>query len=564
MKLTDHILSLRVARYNDEPLLEPFAIEFGAQGGTIGRATDCTLVLPDQHRAISRVQARIVFRVGEYLLCDVGGNPSLLNQQAIGGTREARLADGDRLQIGAYQLEVAVGERAAGALGASGLRDPLAAAKVLGGPLPGGGADSGGFGTGLLDPLGQPEFGQPTPVSTRPAFEGSQSDHVPPEFEAFAVPVPAGGAPLPSLPSSFSSAPSYSSSAGGGIPADYDPLADALAQWDAHGGPTGLPSSLSEGPMAGGAATPFDELFALTQLASRASQAQPESQVQRQHPEPLPSFDAPVQRQPEPVSQPQSLPEWQPSSRDAGSTPRSQTYAGTPGVSVSSAVLFASTASTTPPSSPASSASLDAVLAALIAGLGLDPSRAPNLPAPEFALLVGAMLREALRGTMAVLRARSTTKREARLDTTVIVARDNNPLKFFPDVDSALAQMMTGRSAGYLPPEQALAQAFVDIASHELAVIAGMRAALSNVLTRFDPAALEAQLAEQGVMDKILSNRKAKLWDRFVAMQAQIARENDDDFQKLFGKAFNDAYEAQIDALRAARQPASPDPANHD
>lgn len=197
-----------------------------------------------------------------------------------------------------------------------------------------------------------------------------------------------------------------------------------------------------------------------------------------------------------------------------------------------------------------------------MAGLGLDPSRAPNLPPAEFARLAGAMLREALHGTMTVLRSRSTTKREARLDTTVIVARDNNPLMFFPDVDSAFAQMLTGRSAGYLPPDQALEQAFVDIESHELAVIAGMRAALSQVLARFDPAALDAQLTEQGVMDKLLSNRKAKLWDRFVEMQAQVARESDDDFQKLFGKAFNDAYEAQIDALHAARRPGKPDPAN--
>jgi FHA domain-containing protein/type VI secretion system protein len=83
----------------------------------------------------------------------------------------------------------------------------------------------------------------------------------------------------------------------------------------------------------------------------------------------------------------------------------------------------------------------------LLEGLGLEASRPPNLPEPEFARLIGEMLRESLRGTMAVLRARSMTKREARLDTTMIVARDNNPLKFFPDVDSALAQMLTGRSA---------------------------------------------------------------------------------------------------------------------
>ena len=232
---------------------------------------------------------------------------------------------------------------------------------------------------------------------------------------------------------------------------------------------------------------------------------------------------------------------------------------------------------TSPPSSPeplaqrapaprdaASVASQNpATLQALLEGLGLDPTRAPNLPEPEFARLIGAMLREALRGTMGVLRARSMTKREARLDTTMIVARDNNPLKFFPDVDSALAQMLTGRSAGYLPPDEALKRAFDDIEAHELAVLAGMRAALAHVLGRFDPASIEAQLKDPGALEKVLSNRKAKLWDLFVGLQGAIAREADDDFQKLFGQAFNDAYEAQIDELHAARarqakQPADP------
>jgi FHA domain-containing protein/type VI secretion system protein len=190
----------------------------------------------------------------------------------------------------------------------------------------------------------------------------------------------------------------------------------------------------------------------------------------------------------------------------------------------------------------------------LLEGLGLDASRPPNLPEPEFARLIGEMLRESLRGTMAVLRARSMTKREARLDTTMIVARDNNPLKFFPDVDSALAQMLTGRSAGYLPPDEALKRAFDDIEAHELAVLAGMRAALAHVLGRFDPATIEAQLKEPGALEKVLSNRKAKLWDLFVELRGTVAREADDDFQKLFGKAFNDAYEAQIEALHAARE----------
>jgi FHA domain-containing protein/type VI secretion system protein len=595
--VNDPILSLRVARFNDEPVAEPIAVEFGPAGGTIGRATDCTLVLPDQQRAISRVHARIEFRGGEYLLCDLGSNPSVLNQRALGGTREARLANGDRLMIGTYLLEVTIAERVAGVRSVTGLSDPLAAVKVLGGPLP---ADGQGdpFGLGSLDPLGQPAFGERAGIASGPRYAGSESDHVAPEFQAFSAPVAAPRAPAPA--SAPPIAPGAATPSSSGIPADYDPLADVLAQWEkpaqpggvpagaAHtsplfapspsapsnasaftsnfapaqalapqvpasqNGPTGLPQSLLDGPV-GGAATPFDDLLApsanplipedLTEIAP-ASSLPDAARSARVAPAPAPAPAQPAVQQPSPT---QREPEPAPAAMAA---PAPKASAPAPAVQPE-------------PAPPRAAVPDGDTFAALLEGLGLDPSRAPNLPPAELARLVGMMLREALRGTMAVLRARSMTRREARLDVTLIVARDNNPLKFFPDVDSALAQMLTGRGAGYLPPAEALERAFDDIESHELAVIVGMRAGLAEVLSRFDPASIEAQLKAGGVIDKVLSNRKAKLWDLFVERQADVSREAEDDFQRLFGKAFNDAYEAQIDALHAARKSGKTDPTSH-
>ena len=655
------ILSLRVARFNDETLAEPIAIAFGPAGGTIGRANDCTLVLPDQQRAISRVHARIEFRGGDYLLCDLGSNPSVLNQRALGGTREARLADGDRLLIGPYLLEVSLGEPAAGVGGLTGGltggHDPLSAAQVLGGPLP---ADSQGdaLRLGALDPLGQPGFGEAQRISSRPGFAGSESDHVSPEWQAFAVPqaqapLPPSSQPLiqppgqPSYPSSSQSSHQDQGAAApaGGIPADYDPLADALAQWETPaqagaasyasaqrhaspemapwpapaalptaplGGPTGLPAGLLDPGPAGAAMTPFDDLFgtpsmplpSVAQSASLAPSAPvvpvvvpvvaPQAASVRHTmpaatpvPVPAPSPAAAPMPVPTPAAQPDvpfaaqpASPVEMETSSVAAPSPLSEMPLPVPEASRPQAIhedvvgnaqpaMSAARAAPAIPAAPATPAApitptrhdtpgatsddRAVLFQALLEGLGLDPSRAPNLPGPEFARLIGTMLREALRGTMAVLRARSMTKREARLDTTVIVARDNNPLKFFPDVDSALAQMLTGRTAGYLPPDEALKRAFDDIEAHELAVLAGMRAALAHVLGRFDPASIEAQLKDPGAFEKVLSNRKAKLWDLFVGLQGAVAREAEDDFQKLFGQAFNDAYEAQIDELHAAR-----------
>jgi type VI secretion system FHA domain protein len=201
---------------------------------------------------------------------------------------------------------------------------------------------------------------------------------------------------------------------------------------------------------------------------------------------------------------------------------------------------------------PAAPDGADDVLRALLRGLGL-PGLQLERPAAA-AELAGALLREATAGTMDVLMARALTKKESRIDMTMLAVRSNNPLKFFPHAEGALTQMLTGAMAGYMDPVEAMAGAFDDLRAHELAVIAGMRAALGAVLHRFDPAQVEARLDVPTVMDKMLaSHRKAKLWDRLVVLYDEIAREADDDLQRLFGEKFSQAYEEQVARLRLAQ-----------
>jgi type VI secretion system FHA domain protein len=208
----------------------------------------------------------------------------------------------------------------------------------------------------------------------------------------------------------------------------------------------------------------------------------------------------------------------------------------------------------------AAPASTDPTLAALLEGLGLDRSAVRERSGADLAHLAGRMLRAAVSGTVNVLLSRSVLKREARLDTTLLLQRDNNPLKFFPDGDSALQQMMSGRASGYLPAEAALQRAFEDIRGHELAVLAGMRAALQHVLGRFDPHTLSAAPGAhdaRGWLAKLPGRRKAQLWDQFTALYSELARASDDDLQALCGSAFNDAYERQAGLLRDG-QPLTP------
>ncbi|WP_444756869.1 type VI secretion system-associated FHA domain protein TagH [Pseudomonas sp. A014] len=192
----------------------------------------------------------------------------------------------------------------------------------------------------------------------------------------------------------------------------------------------------------------------------------------------------------------------------------------------------------------------DPVLQALLEGLGLPHLRASRSP-EELARLVGEMLRAATGGTMGVLMARALTKRESHIEMTMIGAHSNNPLKFFPDPTSALSQMLSTDAPAYLPGVQALHAAFDDLRAHEMAVIAGMREALGEVMQRFDPVRIERRLAAPGALERVLpSTRKARLWARFAELHAELARDGDEDLQRLYGEKFSVAYQQQVSRLR--------------
>ena len=202
------------------------------------------------------------------------------------------------------------------------------------------------------------------------------------------------------------------------------------------------------------------------------------------------------------------------------------------------------------------------VLQALLDGLGLPHLQSRHSP-EALARLVGEIARALTAGAMDVLVARALTKRESHIDMTMIAPRANNPLKFFPDADSALTQMLGAQIPGYLAPLPAIAGAFDDLKAHELAVIAGMRAALAAVVQRFDPARVEQRMVEAGRFDRLLpGGRKARLWDRLVASYGELARDADDDLQRLFGENFSGAYAQRVARLRAGPPSFTPDSAS--
>jgi len=196
-----------------------------------------------------------------------------------------------------------------------------------------------------------------------------------------------------------------------------------------------------------------------------------------------------------------------------------------------------------------------ALLQAFVQGLGTPGLRMDDLT-PDTMHLVGQLLRESTRGAVELLVARAALKREMRAEMTMIVSRENNPLKFSPTVEVALQHLLGPPAPGFMPPAAAMRDAFDDLRAHQLGVMAGMRAALEGVLQRFDPQQLESKLSKRSAIDSIIpATRKARLWEAFNDLFAQLQTEAQDDFDEIFGRAFLKAYEDQLDRLHNEARP---------
>jgi type VI secretion system FHA domain protein len=191
-------------------------------------------------------------------------------------------------------------------------------------------------------------------------------------------------------------------------------------------------------------------------------------------------------------------------------------------------------------------------------GEGVDPFglRAAGLDIAgldrEALASMGSVLRVVIEGLLEVLRARKDIKREFRAETTEFKPSENNPLKFALNADDAL-QKLFGRATGFLPPVDAFHEAFDDLKSHQIAMLAGMRAALALVLKQFDPEALEEEFdrgLKRGAILEIMN--KTKYWELYRDKYASLA-DDERSFKRLFGDEFTRAYEDQMRRLTTTR-----------
>jgi len=545
---------------------QPQAINarFGANGGRIGRSNTCSLPLPSPDRYISREHLEIRCRDGKYSLKVISKvNGCSVNDNAVPPGAAVELSNGDRIQLGDYLL---VAELQGGAAAVAGAKDPLAAfgysasaradsldmmASLAPPPPPSGGRDSQ-FDTSpnwAQPPTAAAVRRVPPPplaqqIETDPSATGlSQMLEAPPSSAPRARPAGADAA--------ANRAPAFGRDDNG---------ASAL---DAF---LGLDSNLLGKPVAGAPMSDQAQGLYRQQDVNVAMPAQGNNTL----PDPFdddifsaldkdfgPARNAPAPAPVAPVAPRRAAvpaPDVDPLDidlmADIASPARAHVVAP-PRAAPEPAIA--------PKAAPAAAggATVDGAqaLAVLAQALELDPGDLDAAHPMETIRIVGELLNLTVNGLYQMLEMRAQLKNELRIeDRTMIASRENNPLKHSDTARDALRYLVDVRQHGnklFLEPTKAIGDAVNDVCAHEMAVMAGTRAALLAALKMFSPDTVEKRIKKSGALDSVVpALHRAKLWESFLAMYGELEKEAEDHFDRLLNQEFARAYAEQGKKLR--------------
>jgi type VI secretion system FHA domain protein len=456
---------------------------------SVGRGPGVDWVLPDPERLLSKRHFAVAFRGGAWQLADTSTNGTFLNREddPLGAGDVRVLHDGDRLRLGAYEIEVRLVEAAARPhAGAGGspfadpfAMDPFAPARPEHNPF-----DEPDHPSLRIPPTSAQlphDFDPLAPEPRETPFRGpTQADHSPLMQDAFHPPAQVGQMPLHT---------------GGLIPGD-DLLPD---DWD---------KDLLEGIAPGGGAPPAPE----PSLPPVARAAPP----QRVQPEASPRFEPPTAAPREDAAPPVAAPH-----------PMRRT-----------------------PPDPEPVADDGALLAAFLEGVGLRDAR-PTDPAATMLGLGKAFrnLVAGLRAVL-IARAQIKGEFRIE-QTMIQARGNNPLKFSAGDDDALAALLGTGRHTDMAPHEavaDALRDIRLHELASMAAMQAAVRALLDRLDPAKLRAQAEQG---SGMAALLPAQKKARAWDAYEVLHAHTVQALADDFDSVFGKAFARAYERSLHEVAA-------------
>ena len=191
---------------------------------------------------------------------------------------------------------------------------------------------------------------------------------------------------------------------------------------------------------------------------------------------------------------------------------------------------------------------------AFLEGLGVDLRNRTVLDR-DFMKMLGRILSIYTEGFVALIHARTMIKKTVGANLTVMKPNSNNPFKFSPNAEVALAYLLGNPITGFMGPLEAIKNSIVDLRAHQIAVVSGMQSALNQVLNYFDPAKINRNVKPKGWVDEIPVFRNNRLWQiyrRYFESTRKRAMDRDG-FHGIFGTAFRAAYEKAVAKLEAGQ-----------
>jgi len=95
-------------------------------------------------------------------------------------------------------------------------------------------------------------------------------------------------------------------------------------------------------------------------------------------------------------------------------------------------------------------------------------------------------------------------------------------------------------------PEAArhLHEIFVDVMSHQIALLNGVMGGVRSLLVKLSPKTLEEKLERAGKKGGLFSNRYEELWKLYERRHGDYSGEDKETFREIFGEQFSRAYAA--------------------
>lgn len=176
-------------------------------------------------------------------------------------------------------------------------------------------------------------------------------------------------------------------------------------------------------------------------------------------------------------------------------------------------------------------------------GLGIDTwmKNKAHAVSPSFAFEMGRAYRKALEGMIELMSARTLLKNQVHAEHTTLVPRDNNPLKFCPNVDDLFLRWFASADGSYLSPVQAMESTIHDLLEQQRATALAMRIVISQLAESFDPDALISKSeSSTGAWD--VRKYKAR-WETHKEAYRSVFGHAADPVSALLSDSFRQAFE---------------------